>query len=244
MRHSGNVQFENGYGPRVAAIIHKFGMNDAVVATGSGSTIWGAAAPPTAIYQWPTVAGVASFASAAGAADAGVQFVAEGLDDDHLFQTEDVTLDAAGLFTSTTKWWAGWRLALAADSPAALTGALTMTVDSKVVALASVLAQQTQQCIYQIPANQTGFLKKVNLDPARNDDSEGHVFTQDFGAPAFRLRDNLHLFTTNPGRHYGVDGSWSDGIQLPPKTRVELRAIAATGTDKITGHFLIGLFDN
>jgi len=86
---------------------------------------------------------------------------------------------------------------------------------------------QTQLAFYTVPAHCTGFLTKWNVGVgAYNDAVTASLYTRQFSANdgTFRTRDIMDV----PGGFHTRD--YEIPIKLPPKTDIEIRAIASTGS--------------
>lgn len=86
---------------------------------------------------------------------------------------------------------------------------------------------QTQLSLYTVPAHCTGFLTRWNVGVgAYNDAVTATLYTREIEgvAGAFRTRDIMDV----PGGFHTRD--YEIPIKLPPKTDIEIRAIASTGS--------------
>ena len=86
---------------------------------------------------------------------------------------------------------------------------------------------QTQLALYTVPANCTGFLTKWNVGVgAYNSSVTATLYTRQIEGVAgvFRTRDIMDV----PGGFHTRD--YEIPIKLPPKTDIEIRAIASTGS--------------
>ena len=106
--------------------VHKFGYNSAVGT--AYETIWDAGGT----YAFPSAAGTVTVTSASGATDSGVEVTLEGLDENYAEQSETVTLNASGTFTTTTEYLRLHRAYVSGST--ATTGDITMQISSSTVA--------------------------------------------------------------------------------------------------------------
>lgn len=134
--------------------IQKFGYNTDVGT--SFETIWDG----SSVYTFPTTATTATLTSASGATDAGVEVYIEGVDANYTAQNEIVTLDASGTFTTTNTYLRIHRAYVAGSTACA--GNITITVNALTVAIVKSDYQQTQMCVYTVPAGYTAYIVQVD----------------------------------------------------------------------------------
>ena len=98
--------------------LFKFGFNQ--VST-TEETIWDGGG----IYVYPSSAGAMTVTSAGGATDEGVKITVEGLNQNYAIASEEVTLNASGVATTTTTYIRVYRAFVSGS--AAITGDVTIT---------------------------------------------------------------------------------------------------------------------
>ena len=203
--------------------IHKFGYNSAVGT--SYETVWDAGGT----YAFPTTATVAVITSASGATDSGVKVTIEGLDANYVEQSEEVTLNASGTFTTTNTYL---RIHRAFNSGSTdLAGDVTITVDSQTVAIVTALYQQTQMLVYTVPNGYTGYFLQVDASVQKNQEIVIKFHAREPGG-VFRARGILASFGTPVERLFEIP------TVLPEKTDIRIDAKAGATTE-VAGQFEI-----
>ena len=201
--------------------IHKFGYNSAVGT--SYETVWDAGGT----YAFPTTATVATITSASGATDSGVKVTIEGLDANYVEQSEEVTLNASGTFTTTNTYL---RIHRAFNSGSTdLAGDVTITVDSLTVAKILSEYQQTEMLVYTIPADKTGYILQVDASVQKNQEIVVKIQVREPGG-VFRTRGILASFGTPANRKFDLP------MMLPEKTDIRID-VKAGATTEVAGEF-------
>ena len=208
--------------------VHKFGYNSAVGT--AFETIWDGGA----IYSFPTAATTAVVTSASGATDSGVEVYIEGLDANYEKQSETVTLNASGTFTTTNTYLRVHRGYIAGDTAA--DGDITVTVDSLTVAKIQSDYQQTEMLVYTVPAGYTGYLLQVDASVQKNQEIVAKIMTRETGG-VFLTKGILASFGTPVNRKFDLP------MHLPEKTDIRIDAKAGATTE-IAGEFELILEKN
>ncbi len=168
--------------------VHKFGYNSAVGT--AFETVWDGGG----VYTFPSSATTAVVTSASGATDSGVEVYIEGLDADYVEQSETVTLNASGTFTTTNTYLRLHRAYIAGDTAA--DGDITITVDSLTVAKIESEYQQTEMLVYTVPANKTGYILQVDASVQKNQELVVKIQTRETGG-VFLTKGVLASFGTS-----------------------------------------------
>lgn len=195
--------------------IHKFGYNSAV--TIAYETVWDGGG----IYTFPSSATTAVITSASGATDSGVKVTIEGLDANYAEQSEEVTLNASGTFTTTNTYLRVHRGFVSGGTAA--DGDITVTVNSLTVAKILADYQQTQMLVYTVPANHTGYILQVDASVQKNQEIVVKIQVRESDG-VFRTRGILASFGTPAHRKFDLP------MMLPEKTdiRIDVKAGATT----------------
>lgn len=214
------LYIKQGYFNNLDAI-HKFGYNSAVGT--SFETVWDGGG----IYTFPSTATTAVITSASGATDSGVKITIEGLDANYDKQSEEVTLNASGTFTTTNTYL---RIHRAFNSGSTdLDGDVTITVDSQTVAIVTALYQQTQMLVYTVPNGYTGYFLQVDASVQKNQEIVVKFHVREPGG-VFRARGILASFGTPVERLFEIP------TVLPAHTDIRIDAKAGATTE-VAGQF-------
>ncbi len=232
--HSTGLSVALGNVPGVKSIF-KFGTNTDVGTT--EETIWAAGG----LYVTPTTATVASIASTSvddTAAGTGARTILiQGLDEDFLEQEEIITLNGQTIVQSVNTYIRLNRMfVLTAGSSNTAAGQIVATVDAKTVATIPIGFNQTQVCHYTIPADKNGYLNAVFFGVGQGKEIRAGIYVRPFGS-VYRNTANTFLYQSV------LDADFTVPPYLPPKTDIELRAVAATGTVNTNGSMTIVLVD-
>jgi len=147
-----NLQLARGHVSNHSSV-HKFGWNPGVGT--AFETIWDG----SNVYTYHN-AGVATVISTNGVDSQGTVEI-QGLDENFLLQTETVTVDGSASSTQFARVFRA-RL-LTANTGTTNTAAINVRVDNTTSALISAGAGQTLMSVYTVPANKTGYLKKIQF---------------------------------------------------------------------------------
>ncbi len=196
--------------------VHKFGYNAAVGT--ADETIWDAGG----VYSFPTSATTAVLTSASGATDSGVQVYIEGLDADYGEQSETVTLDGSGTFTTTNTYIRLHRAYTAGDTEA--DGDITVTVNSLTVAKVLAEYQQTEMLVYTVPAGKVAYLLQVDASVQKNQELVVKVMIRETGG-VFLTKGILASFGTPVNRKFDLP------MMLPERTDIRIDANAGATTE-------------
>mgnify|MGYP006908224955 FL=1 len=208
--------------------IHKFGYNSSVGT--AYETIWDGGG----VYTFPSSATTATVTSASGATDSGVQVYIEGLDANYVVQSETVTLNASGTFTTTNTYLRLHRAYVAGSTAAS--GDITITVDSLTVAKILSAYQQTEMLVYTVPAGHTAYLLQVDAGVQKEKEIVAKIMTREENG-VFLTKGILASFATPVARKFDIP------MMLPEKTDIRIDAKAGATTE-ITGEFEIVLEAN
>ena len=208
--------------------VHKFGYNSAVGT--AYETIWDGGG----VYTFPSAATTAVVTSASGATDSGVEVYIEGLDANYAEQSETVTLNASGTFTTTNTYLRLHRAYVAGDTAA--DGDITITVDSLTVAKIESDYQQTEMLVYTVPAGKTGYILQVDASVQKEKEIVIKILTREDGG-VFLTKGILASFGTPVGRKFDLP------MMLPAKTDIRIDAKAGATTE-IAGEFELVLEDD
>lgn len=195
--------------------VHKFGYNSAVGT--AYETVWDGGG----IYAFPTAATTAVVTSASGATDSGVKVTIEGLDANYLEQSEEVTLNASGTFTTTNSYYRVHRGYVSGSTSA--DGDITVTVNSLTVAKILSEYQQTEMLVYTVPDRKTGYILQVDAGVQKNQEIVVKIQVREQDG-VFRTIGILSSFGTPVNRKFDLP------MMLPPKTdiRIDVKAGATT----------------
>ena len=205
--------------------VHKFGYNNAVGT--AYETIWDGGGT----YSFPTAATTAVVTSASGATDSGVEVYIEGLDANYEKQSETVTLNASGTFTTTNTYIRLHRAYVAGDTAA--DGDITITVNSLTVAKVLSDYQQTEMLVYTVPAGYRGYLLQVDASVQKEKEIVVKIMTRQDGG-VFLVKGILSSFASPVHRKFDLP------MMLPEKTDIRIDAKAGATTE-IAGEFEVVL---
>lgn len=208
--------------------IHKFGYNAAV--STAFETIWDAGGT----YTFPSAAGVVTLTSTSGATDSGVEVTIQGLDASYVEQSETVTLDASGTFTTTNQYLRLHRAFVSGST--ATVGDITMQISAATVAIVKAEYQQTQMLVYTIPAGKTGYLLQVDASVQKNQEIVINVNIREQGK-VFRTKATMASFGTPVHRRFDIPDV------IPEKSDIRIDAKAGSTTE-VAGEFELILEDN
>lgn len=195
--------------------IDKFGMNPTVGST--FETIWDAGGT----MNYPTAAVTMTATSDAGATDNGVEVTIVGLDADWLETEQTITLAGSGSATTTETFRRVFRAYV--SNGQASTDTITIANSGTTYAQIGVDYQQTLMAVYTIPANRTGYLLSGNISSQKDKDITAKLMMR-FEGGVFQTKG----LVLTPGTPF--QRLWSIPPTVPPKTDIEIRAIAgATG---------------
>lgn len=202
--------------------VHKFGFNPEV--QNIEETIWQLGG----IYVYPTSPVAMTVTSASGATDSGVQIKIEGLDENWDLASEVVTLNASGTATTTTTFIRINRTFTVGATAAA--GQVTVSNGGINYAAQTAADQQTLQCVYSIPRGFAGFLFQNDISIFTENTTkygETRLMAREFGS-VFRTQDKHTV-----GNHMGPI-EYTIPKRYPPKTDLEVRAIASSSNADLT----------
>ena len=194
-------------------VLFKYGYNPNIINV--NETIWDAGG----IYAYPASALAMTVTSASGATDAGVKVTLSGLDANYLNQTEEVTLNASGTFTTTNTYLRVSRAFVSgATSPA---GNITITNGGTTYAQITSGENQTLMAVYTVPAGKTLYINQGTA--THGTDTSGAYMTI-----RFMTRESGGVFRTRT--KIDVTGGeilfpFTYPIRLEEKTDLEVRAI-------------------
>lgn len=205
--------------------INKFGYNTAV------GTTFEAVHDAGGTYAYPSTAGVATVA---GGSDAGAVIEVQGLDENYLEATENVTVGSSSTTTFIRVFRARVKSVVGGGSTNA--GDITVTVDSAVRATILAGNGQTLMALYTIPDNKTGYLLKFQGSIEKQKECEFKIMTRpaDDG-DIFNIKGMFGAFGSTVNYDYPVP------LKIDAKTDIEIlaKAGATTGVGAIFDIILI-----
>lgn len=208
--------------------IHKFGYNSAV--STSFETVWDGGG----IYAHPSSAVAMTLTSGAGATDNGVEVTVQGLDSSYNFLEETVTLAGSGTATTTALFHRVNRAFV--NNGQEPTDDIAIANGGTTYAQITFPYNQTQMCVYTIPAGYTGYVLQVSGSVQKNQECVLQFLARKANG-VFRTLGIIASFGTP------VDRKFDFPLRLEEKTDVEIRAKAGATTE-IAGEIEILLDKN
>ena len=206
--------------------LFKFGFNQ--VST-TEETIWDGGG----IYVYPSSAGAMTVTSAGGATDEGVKITVQGLDQNYAIASEEVTLNASGVATTTTTFIRVNRAFVSGS--AAITGDATIANGGTTYAKILIDENQTLMCVWTVPAGYTAYIQEGYIGSGTstvNKYTTARIVTREFGG-VFRSQFKSTLTNTTIKVDLGLP------IVCPEKTDIEFRAKTSSGDDDISATLAI-----
>jgi hypothetical protein len=215
------------------APLFKFGFNSVV--SNTEETIWDAGG----IYTYPSSALAMTVTSAGGATDSGITVVVQGLDGNYLEVSEEVTLNASGVATTTQTFLRVFRAYVSGGTEP--TGNITITNTATTYAQIIDGDHQTLMAVYTVPAGKTLYLSRGSI-------SSGTEIANKFitGRLVTRLQGKIFRTQAKVTLTNGfIDFDWEVPLQLPEKTDIEASAVASSAsTTAVSATFEGILIDN
>lgn len=210
--------------------IEKFGRNDSVGT--SFETIWSGGG----IYVYPTTATTAVATSSDTGSDNGGTVKVFGLNQDYDLANEVITIGGSA---STTTFIRVFRaLMVTPTTGTANVGTITITVDSKSVALIDPEYGQTLMCVYTIPRNKTGYLVNINASASKSQETE---FLLTVRSNTTGTAFNTKAYITTTGNY--VNRKYDIPDVIIEKSDIELRA-KSSATESVSGGFELFIEDD
>jgi len=203
--------------------IQKFGYNPTVGT--SFETIWDGAN----IYTYPTSPSTAVATSSNTSDDNGGTVEIQGLDSNYDLSTETITIGGSA---STTSFIRVFRAVLkTANTGNTNSGNITITVDSKSVAIITAGYGQTLMALYTIPRKYNGYIIQLDVGSAKDLENEMMLVTKDISnGNVF----NVRTFTTTRGGF--SEKNFKVPIHISEKTDLEIRG-KGSATTSISASF-------
>jgi hypothetical protein len=203
--------------------IQKFGYNPTV--STSFETIWDGAN----IYTYPTSPSTAVATSSNTSDDNNGTVEIQGLDSNYDLATETITIGGSA---STTSFIRVFRAVLkTANTGNTNSGNITITVDSKSVAIITAGYGQTLMALYTIPRKYNGYIIQLDVGSAKDLENEMMLVTKDItNGNVF----NVRTFTTTRGGF--AEKNFKVPIHIGEKTDVEIRG-KGSATTSISASF-------
>ena len=222
--------------------LFKFGFNSDV--NGAEETIW----TQGGNYPWPTAAFTAYIVSDAAAdtsAGTGARTVTvQGLDENYVFQSVDVTLNGTTevQIGDANGWLRVFRaFVLTAGSAGTAAGTILIQTTGGGTVYANLSnGNQTQMAVYTVPAGKTLFLDDINFTASislANNYAQVSFSAREFGG-VFRDRFINVLQSSN------LIAKFEYPISFPEKTDMECRAFTSNTNNLIGASFQGVLVDN
>ena len=196
--------------------VHKFGFNALI--NDSEETIWDAGGT----YTYQSSALAMTVTSAGGATDVGVKVTVSGLDGDYNEVSQEVTLNASGVATTTQTFLRVNRAFISGDT--APTGAVTITNSSTTYAQISLGENQTLMAVWTVPAGYTAYLLQNNVTAFTEQNNKFAIIrliTRELNG-VFRTQDKHTVVLSQNDINYPLPKSF------PEKTDIEMRGIASS----------------
>lgn len=210
--------------------IEKFGYNPSIGT--SFETVWSSGG----IYVYPTTATTAVATSSNTIADNGGTVRVFGLNQDYDLANEVITIGGSA---STTTFIRVFRaLMVTPTTGTSNVGTITITVDSKSVAIIDPEYGQTLMCVYTIPRKKTGYLISLNISPSKSQETEAiFVVRPNSIGTAFNTKSYITTSGNYVNRQYNVTDI------IPEKSDIELRA-KSSATESVSGGFELYIEDD
>lgn len=219
--------------------IHKFAYNSTVGA--SLESIW----TRGGIFPWQQIAATCSVVSTLAAdtsAGAGARTVRiEGLDENHIEQSVDVTMAGTTPVITTGSLWTHIYRAyvITAGALEGASGTITFTNTNSTDVVAEILNgyNQTLMSQYTIPAGKTGYLMMGKISADQGKDARFEMYIRPFGE-VFRVAFVGYVFQNN------FEYTFQHPLAIPEKTDIDIRAISVAAGAGIACNYDIMLIDN
>lgn len=206
--------------------LFKFGFNQ--VST-TEETIWDGGG----IYVYPSSAGAMTVTSAGGATDEGVKITVQGLNQSYAIASEEVTLNASGVATTTTTFIRVYRAFVSGS--AAITGHATIANGGTTYAKVLTGENQTLMTVWTVPAGYTAYIQEGYIGSGTatvNKYATARIVTREPGG-VFRTQFKTTLSNETIKVDLGLP------IVCPEKTDIEVRAKTSSGDDDISATLAI-----
>lgn len=205
-----------------ASFIDKFGYNDQVGI--SYETVWSG----SNIYTYIATAGTAVVTSSNTSDDNGGTVLVQGLDADYNEVEETLTIGgAAGSVLFHRVHRASLITATTADTNS---GDITVTVDTKSVAIIPAGYGQTLMALYTIPKGKTGFLFQIDVGNSRQTEIEAKIVIRNGASGVWNTKS---FITTREGFS---EKNFHIPLTIPQKHDIELR-VKGSATSQVSGGF-------
>jgi hypothetical protein len=174
------------------------------------------------LYSYPTTASTASVTSSDTVSDNGGTVDLYGLNASYQLQTERVAIGQ----TSTNSWIRVFSATLVnATTGNANVGTITVTVDSKSVAVIPATYGKSLACIYTVPANCRAFIMTAGIGVSKQKEIESKLMIRRIAdGNAFNTIGYQTLFGGNAYQEFTVP------FLVDQKTDIEIRAKADATT--------------
>lgn len=203
--------------------VNKFGYNPTV--GGTYETVWDGAN----VYTYISTPGTATVTSSDTANDNGGTVEILGLDSNYELATE--TLEIGGS-AGTQTWSRVFRAVLKTATTGGVNqGTVTVTVDSKSVAIISAEYGQTLMALYTIPKNYQGYMVQLDIGSKKDLEHEVKVLTKEISNGNVW---NTKAFLTARGGF--LEKNFAAPLMIPEMTDIEVRA-KASATSAVAATF-------
>lgn len=214
--------------------VHKFGSVPAMSQNTTG-TIWD---KNDTLYPWSSfdTSGTINV-PAVTAGDNGKTIRIEGLDENYLPLSHDVTVSDTVLTPVSGTWSRVYRAYVTGG--ATNVGDINVQKDAVDVLRITANKGQTLMAIYTVPAGKTALILKGTASIQKGGDAEIDMMVRQGGQLGFRVG---HSFEVAEGTQYTYD--FAIPIRIPQKSDIDLRASTRTNNARVTAAFDILLIDN
>lgn len=195
--------------------LFKYGYNPLIVNV--EETIWDVGGS----YSFPSSASALTVTSASGATDSGVTGTVQGLDADYNEVSEDFTLNASGIYTTTQTFLRVHRAFITgATAPA---GNVNITIGATTHARITAGENQTLMAVYTVPAGKHLYISR-GITTHGTDTSGAYMTVR------FKTREEGSVFRTSVkvdiiGGH--IDFPFDTPLKIAPKTDILVTAICS-----------------
>lgn len=213
--------------------LFKYGYNPLIINV--NETIWDVGG----LYAYPGSAVVMTATSASGATDSGVKLTVFGLDTNYVEQSEELTLNASGVATTTKSYLRVFRAFISgATAPA---GNINITNGGTTYARITAGENQTLMAVYTVPAGKTLYITQGVA--THGTDTSGAFMTvrfmaRNFGS-VFRTATKIDLIGSE------ILFPFTYPLKIEEKTDLEVRAICSKNqNNSLAASFEGVLIDN
>ena len=211
-----------------ASFIDKFGYN-AQVGT-AYETVWSG----SNIYTYIETAGTAVVTSSNTSDDNGGTVLVQGLDADYNEVSETLTIGGAA---GSVSFYRVFRASLqSANTGDTNSGTITITVDTKSVAIIDPGYGQTLMALYTIPKGKTGFLFHIDASNSKQTEIEAKIVVKNGASGVW---NTIAFITTREGFS---EKNFHIPLTIPSKNDIEMR-VKGSATSQVSGGFELVLVD-